>query len=192
MSTQSDMVVTDQASYAKVKEGKQTLKTWPEIAADIFPKLQAEFPQLREHTLEEFIKYCPYQMEFVADEPEHKPDPKESNKWIVGGYVPDEENMGERLFVAPVKARRIEGPRYIPIHSDGTWGAPTSNVFDTPEAAQFRARMDYKYAAEEATGESAKLLADLANEPVGIEADNRPYQMESVADEPQDQERGAQ
>jgi hypothetical protein len=48
-------------------KGRRVVETWPENAADMWPKLQAEYPELRGFTLQEFIEACPYKMEFVEE-----------------------------------------------------------------------------------------------------------------------------
>lgn len=66
MEEKPDIVVTDQKSYQKAKGDRKTILSWEEFAADIFPKLQEEHPELRDVTLEQFIRMCPYKFEIVA------------------------------------------------------------------------------------------------------------------------------
>lgn len=48
----------------------KTIKTWPELAADIFPEVVKSCPELKGITLEQFIEHMPFKMEFVLpDEP---------------------------------------------------------------------------------------------------------------------------
>lgn len=69
MDEKPDMVICDQANYEKTKAGKKTIQRRPEFAAEMFPKLQADFPkELGGVTLEQFIRDCPYKIEFVANE----------------------------------------------------------------------------------------------------------------------------
>ncbi len=62
----SAVIVCDEASHEKVRAGRKVLKSWPDFAAEIFPELQAEYPELREVTLQEFIAECPYKIEVVG------------------------------------------------------------------------------------------------------------------------------
>lgn len=63
---QPDVIVCDEANHEKAKAGRKVLQSWPDFAAEVFPKLQAEHPELREVTLQEFIAECPYKIEFVG------------------------------------------------------------------------------------------------------------------------------
>ncbi len=57
-----DVIITDNPNYAK---DKPRIVSWHKFAAELLPKLQAEFPALRSVTLEEFIRECPYNFEIV-------------------------------------------------------------------------------------------------------------------------------
>lgn len=61
-----DVIVCDEANHENARAGRKVLQSWPEFAAEIFPKLQAEYPELRGVTLQEFIAECPYKIEFVG------------------------------------------------------------------------------------------------------------------------------
>lgn len=50
--------------------GAKRQMTWPEFAADIFPELQQNYPELRDITLAEFIEHCPVKIAFVVPENE--------------------------------------------------------------------------------------------------------------------------
>jgi hypothetical protein len=61
----ADMIITDRRSYATVKKDFDTLDTWSEVAAEIWPKLQQDHPELRQFTLGEFMEACPFKVEIV-------------------------------------------------------------------------------------------------------------------------------
>ena len=76
--TEPNMIIVGEAQYAEATRRKTTLMDWPTLAAAVFPDLQAEFPELKNVTLAEFTRDCPYQIEFTLGEP--CPKAKEARK----------------------------------------------------------------------------------------------------------------
>ena len=66
--TDPNMIIVGEAQYADATRGRTTLMDWPTLAAAVLPDLQTEFPELKSVTLAEFIRDCPYQIEFTLGE----------------------------------------------------------------------------------------------------------------------------
>ena len=62
--TRPDIYITDDDDF---KKEKKRLVTWEEFAAELFPKLQSQFPKMRSVTLAEFVRECPYKFEIIDD-----------------------------------------------------------------------------------------------------------------------------
>lgn len=57
-----DVIITDDPKFG---QGRKKLLSWPEFAAELLPKLQEEHPELRQVTLDQFIRHSPFRFEIV-------------------------------------------------------------------------------------------------------------------------------